>query len=112
METLNIKLKSRKTRYESGSSSDDEVFEVNLNKKDQAEQELESFVFGSESSILSNIDRLKKKSSSKSKKVKKDEDDDDEDQNKIDRPAEKQQQIGDYFKTRKPVWQDAADEEM
>jgi hypothetical protein len=67
---------------------------------DDEEKDLETLVFGSESSILVNIDRLNKKKKEK-KRVKK---------------SKKNEPIGETLiqaeSGRKPAWQDTADQEL
>ena len=120
--TLNLK----KTYHDSSDSDyqDDELTRLSEEEKDEQEKDLESLVFGSESCLVSNIDRNNRKKAKKAKKFKSIQvlvEDQDEgaqadkatDQQKpeavkIGRPK----QIADAMQERKPVWQDAADDEM
>jgi hypothetical protein len=72
---------------------------------DEEERDLESLVFGSSSSMLANIDKLKKNKKSKSKINKKSD---------LDELNKSGKGIGDNIidEERKPVWQDADDNEM
>ena len=117
-----ITLNLNKKAYHDSSDSDDEGPRARLSEEDEKndeEKELENIVFGSESCIVSNIDRLRRQKGKKTKKFKPIQVVDDEDEAEVEPAAEKAattpgrpKQIADNFQERKPVWQDAADDEM
>ncbi len=82
------------------SDIDLDEFKDKKERMDDEEKDLETLVFGSESSILVNIDRLNKKKKEK-KRVKK---------------SKKNEPIGETLiqaeSGRKPAWQDTADQEL
>jgi hypothetical protein len=86
-------------------------------QKSEAERNLESLVFGAEASMLANIDRFNKKT--KKKKLKKQENtNDNEDINQISKASPSSEKksatlpLADYFKERKPAWNDPDDNEL
>lgn len=121
--TLNLKKS-----YHDSSDSDLDAEKAQLQsdeEKDEQEKDLENLVFGAESCLVSNIDRIhrqkKKKTTKKFKSIltlatdgeqeeakKDDQAAEDKPLGKVGRPK----QIADALQERRPVWQDAADEEM
>ena len=121
--TLNLKKS-----YHDSSDSDldsDEARYKSEEEKDDKEKDLESLVFGAESCLVSNIDRIHRQKKKKTKKFKPiltlvdDQAEvvvEDEQESEVKKAPKSQdgrpKQIADAMQERKPVWQDAADDEM